>query len=73
MINRMPINSNWRRLRIALTQEEVDEYRTFIYNDGGAQFIHAIRMVPIQIEPYPDTPLYTLEYLQHDKSQPASV
>lgn len=72
MINRMPVTSSdhWRRLRIAITQQELDEYREFIRKDGdGVNFVYAVRGVSLQIEEYPTHPLFILENL-HAKSSP---
>lgn len=65
LINRMPYSPEWRRLRIAMSTEELDEYRTYISNNiGRREFVHAIRGVPIQHEAYPMNPLFTLEHLE---------
>lgn len=64
VINRMPASTEWRRLRIALTADEVREFREFIRKEGQSLiFHHAIRGVPIVIEPQPTHPIYSHEAL----------
>lgn len=65
LINRMPVSTEWRRLRIAMTSDEIDEYRTYIAKDNNRlEFVRAIRGVPIQHEAYPKNPLFLLEHLE---------
>lgn len=69
LINRMPpIKDRWKRLRIALTEEELNEYRKFIQADNPKiegltipSFVWAIRGVPIHIEEFPEQPMYRVE------------
>lgn len=64
-INRWSAMPNvWRRFRVALTRDEVDQLRTYFRSDNGKEFIHAIRGVPIIIEEYPEMPLMTFERLE---------
>lgn len=64
-INKWPGLPNvWRRFRVALSPEEVDELRTWYRSDNGREFIHAIRGVPIIIEEHPNDPLLCLERLE---------
>lgn len=64
LINRMPYSPEWRRLRIAMNAEEIDQYRTYIAKDGSKEFVHAIRGVPVQHEAYPKNPQFILEHLE---------
>lgn len=60
LINRMPVvQSNpavWKRLRIALTPDEVRDYVKYVESNGADQFVYALRGVPIQVESAPDEP-----------------
>ncbi len=53
----------WKRLRIALTRQEVDEFKRMVMNDGAehTEFIYAIRGLPIVIEEHPGNPLILME------------
>ena len=64
LINRMPYSPEWKRLRIAMTMDEIDLYRTYIAGQGRKEFVHALRGVPIQHETYPVNPLFALEHLE---------
>lgn len=64
-INKWPASPNvWRRFRVALTTNEVDQLRTFFRSDNGKEFVYAIRGVPIVTEQFPEQPLLTLERLE---------
>ena len=64
-INRWPGMPNvWKRFRVALTQKEIDELRTFFRSNSGKEFIHAIRGVPIIMEEFPENPMLCLERLE---------
>jgi hypothetical protein len=64
-INRWPGTPNvWRRFRVALSPDEVDQCRTFFRTDNGREFIYAIRGVPILVEIHPESPLIQLERLE---------
>lgn len=64
MINRMPANDvfrrHWKRLRIAVTQAEMDEIRKFYFADAG-EFVSAIRGVSIHVEEFPLDPSFICE------------
>jgi hypothetical protein len=63
MVNRMPLRSDglWKRLRIAVTGEELDEFRRFFKIDNGREFIWAVRGVPLQLEVHPTDPAFCIE------------
>jgi len=58
---RLPVSQGWKRLRIAVTETELNEYRE--YMRGNPDFVHAIRAIPLQLEAYPLNPAYILEHL----------
>jgi hypothetical protein len=68
LVNRIS-SLEWRRLRIAVTDEELAAYREFIREDGdGVNFVHALRGVPLQIEEHPTNPSFILENLSAQPS-----
>ena len=69
-INRLPPYECWRRLRIAVTQQELNEFREFIRTDGdGVNFVHAVCGVPLYVEDHPTNPLFILEDLRAQPSR----
>jgi hypothetical protein len=63
-INRLPPSPAWKRLRIAMTYQEIQSYKEFIKAGGNSDnFVMAIRGVPIEIEPHPTDPAFYMERL----------
>jgi hypothetical protein len=64
MINRMPVGPKrdlWKRLRIAVTPDEIAEMRKFFFQDSD-RFVHAVRGVPLVQEEFPQDPVYCMEF-----------
>jgi len=63
MVNRMYPSEEWKRWRIAVTQEEWNEIRDYYsVNSSFAPIaVMAIRGVPLYIEQHPLEPLYLME------------
>lgn len=64
-INRWPAMPNvWKRFRVAMTVEEIEEFKAFIKAEGNStSFVQAIRGIPIEQDPHPTDPVYILERL----------
>jgi hypothetical protein len=56
---RLPVHDTWKRLRIAVTREELNSFK--VYDGPGGEFIRAIRGIPLQIEENPTNPTYMME------------
>jgi hypothetical protein len=55
-VNRLPVEprDTWKRLRIAVTEAELDELRTYFAQETPDRgFVHAIRAIPIHVEETP--------------------
>lgn len=53
--------TEWKRLRVALTQAEFEAYRDW-WLENKANFVHSIHGLPIVIEDHPMNPKFVLEY-----------
>jgi hypothetical protein len=67
LINRMPVSPGhpnlWKRLRIAVTEEELAQMRGYFLQDSiSDRFVHAVRGVPLEIEVAPESPAYIVEF-----------
>ncbi len=51
----------WKRLRIAMTQAELDAYRAWVF-ETKENFTNSIMGCPIVVEEYPMNPKFCLEY-----------
>lgn len=56
-----PEDKTWKRLRIAISREELKEYKAW-HQSGKGEFPWAIRGFPITIEDYPLHPGIIVEY-----------
>lgn len=70
LIMNMSVSPEWKRLRIAMTQEELDEYRQFCLGNGQTEFYHSLKAIPIIIELNPTEPAITVEYSHAQPFQP---
>lgn len=59
MLCRLPIESQWRRIRIAVSPQEIEEYKKWY---GDFWFYHSIRGYPLVIEEDPHNPVIKMEY-----------
>jgi len=64
LLNSMsPSEGAWKRLRVAVTQAELQELRKFfIDNPHYGYFVHYLRGVPLVIEDHPLEPPILMEY-----------
>lgn len=68
LLHQTPMKDDtWKRLRVAVTPEEIAEYREHmrkVLEDTELKsFIHSVRCIPLVIEPHPKDPGFYIESL----------
>ncbi len=56
-------STDWKRLRIAVTEAELFEYRAYCIARGYHTFVHYFRGIPLYVEEHPEAPVLFMEYL----------
>lgn len=70
IVVKMP-RAQWRRIRLAVTLEELGELREFVRTDGnGVHFYRAVCGIPLQIEEHPTNPSIIMEILGAQPCEP---